>query len=198
MCTADLIVQRAPVKSHASQGLVARAVRLVENQYRTVLFDAQERTRVEIDPISAASAWIPRQQVSATHRKSNIIRTSDWKSIKISDSPVVRDGRVCGAIRSKTWRSSRGCERNTTNDTRTVVTTLSNSLQLFLTSSLTVTTWKFKRDGLHLPTSPLLPSSSSSHHHTHPPPLLPRFLFSPLHSLLPTTTTHHQSSVVQG
>ena len=46
--------QRAPVNSHAAQGHGERAVRLVENQYRAVLFDVQERTRVEIDPISAA------------------------------------------------------------------------------------------------------------------------------------------------
>ena len=48
ICTADLIVQKAPVKSHPSQGHVERAVRLVENQYRALLFDVQERTRVEI------------------------------------------------------------------------------------------------------------------------------------------------------
>ena len=48
MYTAGMIVQRVPVKSHASQGRVERAA---------VLFDVQERTRVEIDPISAASAW---------------------------------------------------------------------------------------------------------------------------------------------
>ena len=56
-------MQRALVKSRASQGRVERAVRLVENQYRAVLFDVQERTRVEIDPISAASAWILRHSV---------------------------------------------------------------------------------------------------------------------------------------
>ena len=44
ICTTDLIVQRALVKSHASQGHVERAVRLVENQYRALLFDVQERT----------------------------------------------------------------------------------------------------------------------------------------------------------
>ena len=60
ICTANLTVQRAPVKSHASQGRVERAVRLVESQYRAVLFDVQETTRVDIDPISAASAWILR------------------------------------------------------------------------------------------------------------------------------------------
>ena len=48
MCTAGITVQRAPVKSHASQGHVERAVRLVENQYRAVLFDVQERTGVEV------------------------------------------------------------------------------------------------------------------------------------------------------
>ena len=63
ICTADLIVQRAPVKSRQSQGHVERGVRLVENQYRALLFDVQERTRVEIDPISAASAWILRHAV---------------------------------------------------------------------------------------------------------------------------------------
>ena len=68
ICTADLIVQRAPVKSHQSQGHVGRAVRLVENQYRALLFDAQERTRVEIDPISAASAWILRHSVWLLNR----------------------------------------------------------------------------------------------------------------------------------
>ena len=63
ICTADLIVQRARVKSHASLGHVERAVRLVQNQYRAVLFDVQERARVEIGPISAASAWILRHSV---------------------------------------------------------------------------------------------------------------------------------------
>ena len=46
ICTADLIVQRAPVKRCASHGHVERAERLVENQCRAVLFDVQERTRV--------------------------------------------------------------------------------------------------------------------------------------------------------
>ena len=98
ICTADLIVQRAPVKSHQSQGHVERAIRLVENQYRALLFDVQGRTRVEIDPISAASAWILRHSVwllnryqSATHKKSDIVRTSHRKSMQISDSSVVRD-----------------------------------------------------------------------------------------------------------
>ena len=68
ICTADLIVQRAPVKSHQSQAHVDRAVRLVENQYRALLFDEQERTRVEIDPISAASAWILRRSVWLLNR----------------------------------------------------------------------------------------------------------------------------------
>ena len=63
ICMADLIVQRAPVKSHQSQGHVERALRLVENQYRALLFDVKERTRVEIDPISAASARILRHSV---------------------------------------------------------------------------------------------------------------------------------------
>ena len=63
MCTTDMIVQPARVKSHASQGHVERAVRLVENQDRAVLFDVQERTRVEVDPSSAASAWILRHSV---------------------------------------------------------------------------------------------------------------------------------------
>ena len=31
--------------------------RLVENQYRALLFDVQERTRVEIDPISGATSF---------------------------------------------------------------------------------------------------------------------------------------------
>ena len=57
----------------------------------------QERTRVEIDPISAASAWILRhavwsQQILATQWRSDIIPTSHRKSIQISDSSVVRDG----------------------------------------------------------------------------------------------------------
>ena len=55
------------------------------------------------------------QQISATQRRSDIIRTSHKKSIHISDSSVVRDGGVFDSTRSKTWRSSRGCERNTTN-----------------------------------------------------------------------------------
>ena len=33
-CTADLIVQSAPVKSDASQEYVEKAVRLIENQYK--------------------------------------------------------------------------------------------------------------------------------------------------------------------
>ena len=61
-------MQRAPVKSHQSQGHVEGAVRLVENQYRALLFDVQERTRVEIDPISAASAWILRHSVWLLNR----------------------------------------------------------------------------------------------------------------------------------
>ena len=114
ICTADLIVQRALVKSHPSQGHVERAVRLVENQYRALLFDVQQRTRVEIDSISAASAWILRHSVwllniSATRRRSDIIRTSYRKSKQISDSSVVRDGGVFDTIRSKTCKSSRGC-----------------------------------------------------------------------------------------
>ena len=86
MCTADMIVQRVPVKSHASQGHIERAARLVENQYRAVLFDVQERTRVEIDPISCSISMdietfrLASQQIPATHRRSNIIRTSHWKS----------------------------------------------------------------------------------------------------------------------
>ena len=48
MCTAGMFVQRAPVKRHASQGHVERAMRLVENQYRVVLFDGHERTGVEV------------------------------------------------------------------------------------------------------------------------------------------------------
>ena len=68
ICTADLIMQRAPVKSHQSQGHVERAVRMVENQYRALLFDVQGRTRVEFDPISAASAWILRHSVWLLNR----------------------------------------------------------------------------------------------------------------------------------
>ena len=68
ICTADLIVQKAPVKSHQSQGHVERAARLAENQSRALLFDVQERTRVEIDPISAGSAWILRQSVWLLNR----------------------------------------------------------------------------------------------------------------------------------
>ena len=41
---------------------------MVENQYRALLFDVQERTRVEIDPISAASAWILRHAVWLLNR----------------------------------------------------------------------------------------------------------------------------------
>ena len=68
ICTADLIVRRAPIKSHQSQGHVERAVRLVESQYRALLVDVQERTRVEIDPISAASAQIQRHAVWLLNR----------------------------------------------------------------------------------------------------------------------------------
>ena len=85
ICTADLIVQRAPVKSDfCSIGM-------------------------DTEPFSLAS-----QQTSATQRRSDIIRTSHRKSIQISDSSVVPDGGVFDTIRSRTWRSSRGCERNTT------------------------------------------------------------------------------------
>ena len=119
-CTADMIVQRAPVKSHQSQGHVERAVRLVENQYRALLFDMQERTSVEIDPISAASAWILRTSVWLLNRYqphkggATSFERLHRKSIQISDSSVVRDGGVFDTIRSKTLRSSRGCERSTT------------------------------------------------------------------------------------
>ena len=47
MCASDMIVQRAPVKNHASQFHVERAARLVENQYRALLFDVQEKARAE-------------------------------------------------------------------------------------------------------------------------------------------------------
>ena len=47
---------------------VEQAVRLVENQYRAVLFDVQERVRVEIDPFAAASAWILRHSVWLLNR----------------------------------------------------------------------------------------------------------------------------------
>ena len=87
ICAADLIVQRAPVKSHHSQGHVERAVRLVENQYRSLLFDVQERTTVEIDPISAASACmdtetcsLASQQVSATQRTFGRLTGSPYRS----------------------------------------------------------------------------------------------------------------------
>ena len=56
MSTTDLIAQRALVKTLAFQGHVGRSVRLVENQFRAVLFGVQEK-RVEIDPISSAPAW---------------------------------------------------------------------------------------------------------------------------------------------
>ena len=68
ICTADLIVQRARVKSHQSQGHVERVERLLENQYRALLFDVQQTTRVEIDPVSAASAWILRHSVWLLNR----------------------------------------------------------------------------------------------------------------------------------
>ena len=61
-------MQRAPVKSHTSQGHVERAARLVENQKRAVSFDVQERTRVEIDPISAPSARKLRHSVWLLNR----------------------------------------------------------------------------------------------------------------------------------
>ena len=91
LCTADLIAQRAPVKGQASQGHVERAVRLVENQYSAVLFDVYERTRVELDPISMdiETSRLASQQISATQRRSNIIRTFHRK-----------------ASRTWTWRSA--------------------------------------------------------------------------------------------
>ena len=58
----------ALVKSHASQGHVERVVRLVDNQYRALLFHVQERTRVKIDPISAASSRILRHSVWLLNR----------------------------------------------------------------------------------------------------------------------------------
>ena len=113
ICTADLIVQRAPVKSHQSQGHVERAVRLVENQYRALLFDVQERTRVEIDPISAASAWILRHSVWLLNRCQPHKRGATSFE-RLTGSPY-RSPILPLFARSKTWRSSRGCERNTTN-----------------------------------------------------------------------------------
>ena len=68
MYTADPIAQRAPVKSHASQSHVARAVRSVENRCRVELFDVQERTSVEVEPTSAASEWILRHPVWLLNR----------------------------------------------------------------------------------------------------------------------------------
>ena len=116
ICTTDLIVQRAPVKSHQSQSHVERAVRLVENQYRALLFDVQEKTRVEIDPIFCSiSMTLSIQSGFSTENSHTKEERHHKKSIQISDSSVVRDVGVFDTIRSKTWRSSRGCERNTTN-----------------------------------------------------------------------------------
>ena len=43
-------------------------MRLVDNQCRAVLFDAQERTRVDVDRTSAASAWTLRHSVWLLNR----------------------------------------------------------------------------------------------------------------------------------
>ena len=58
ICVSDLVVQRALAKSHASQSHVERVVTLVENQYRAILFDVQERIQIEVEPTSAATAWL--------------------------------------------------------------------------------------------------------------------------------------------
>ena len=121
ICAADLIVQRALVKSHQSQGHVERPVRLVENQYRALLFDVQERTRAEIDPILAASAWILRHAVWLLNRYQphkggatsfERITGSPYRSPIL---PLIAMVECFDTIRSKIWRSSRGCERDTTN-----------------------------------------------------------------------------------
>ena len=151
ICTADLIVQRAPVKSHQSQGHVERAVRLVENQYRALLFDVQERTRVEIDPISAASARILRHSVWLLNRYqphkggSDIIRTSPRKSENLEEFSWLRQEHhehfdQCGLVAQRTatnislWtRLDMSYVQEQYDDawtTRTVVQTSSSSMHL--------------------------------------------------------------------
>ena len=109
ICTADLIVQR---QSHQSQGHVERAVRLVENQYKALLFDVQERRRVEIDPISAAPAWILRHAVWLVNRyQPHKGEATSFERLTGSPyrSPIIPSYEI------ENVEGSRGCERNTTN-----------------------------------------------------------------------------------
>ena len=114
MPAADMIVRRAPVKCDASQGHVERAVRLVENPYRAVLVDVLEKDdsggRSNFCGISlkTETLCVASQLVPTTQRRSTVFCMSHQKSMQISHSSVVCDGRVLGAIGSKTWRSSRG------------------------------------------------------------------------------------------
>ena len=120
ICTADLIAQRALVKSHVSQRHVERAVRLVENQYRALLFDVQERTRVEMDPISAASARILKHSVWLLNRyQPHKVGATSFERLTESPyrSPILPLFAMVECLvpsDRKTWRSSRGCDRSTT------------------------------------------------------------------------------------
>ena len=174
-CTADLIVQRAPFKSHTCQGHVERVARLVKNkyrEYRALLFDVQERTRVEIDPISAASAWMLRHSVWLLNRyqphrgeqhHSNVSlevltdlrlsHCSRWLSVlchrieNLEEFSCLRKeyhehSDQCGLVAQKSCK--RYC---VSRKTRLVVATSSSSAQLLRVTSLMVTTRKSKKDG---------------------------------------------------
>ena len=125
ICTAD----RAPVKSHTSQGHVERAV--VDNQYRAVLFDAQERRKVEIDPVSTASAWILRHFVWLLNR---------YQPHKGGATSFGKPGGVLVVANGapRTFRSM-WVGRTKKSD---------ENLQLLRISSLMLTTLKSKIDGL--------------------------------------------------
>ena len=121
MCTADMIVQRATVKSHAFQGHVERGVRIIENPCILVLFDVQEMMRVEVDPTSAASAWILSRSVcflnryqqheggatSFERRFGSPCRSPIFLLFAMVECLVPSD--------RKTWWSSCGCEGSTAN-----------------------------------------------------------------------------------
>ena len=98
ICTADLIVQRAPVKSHQSQGHV-------EEQY--------DRLRISTEPCILTQSGF---STDTSHTKEGRHHSNVSQEVH-TDLRFFRCSRrwSVGTIRSKTWRSSRGCERDTTN-----------------------------------------------------------------------------------
>ena len=102
MCAPEMTVQREPVKSHTTQEHVERAVQLVANRCRAVLSDVQERTRVEVDPTSAASplrrsVWLLNRSQRHRGRATSSERLERPKQRRVLEDPD-GDGVMIGEI----------------------------------------------------------------------------------------------------